>query len=111
MVISNLPVQIFEHMHGSHFRAKAQGKALHISTFGILSSLQLLCTLTHLPAVTNDGGMLAILQEDHELFKNLNTCHEDRKDIYKKSSSGIVPTLQKSGIDNGKVGLIMGECD
>jgi len=31
--------------------------------------------------------------------------------IYKKSSSGIVPTLQKSGIDNGKVGLIMGECD
>ena len=28
---------------------------MDISTFGLLSSLQLLCTLTHSPAVTNDG--------------------------------------------------------
>ena len=67
-------------MHGRHFRAKAQGKALHISTFGLLSSLQLLCTLTHSPAVTNDGGMMAILREDHEVFKTLNSRREDIKE-------------------------------
>jgi hypothetical protein len=35
--------------------------------------------MTHLPAVTNDGGMMVILQEDHELFKTLNSHHEEIK--------------------------------
>jgi len=74
--ISNLPVQIFEHMHGLQFRlfrAKAQGQALHIPRFGLLSSSQFLCTLTHSPTATSDGGMIAIPQQDHELFKILNS--------------------------------------
>jgi len=64
-----------------HFCAKAQGKALHISTFGLLSSFQLLCTLTHSPAMTNDGRMMAIVWEDHEVFKTLNSCWEDIKGV------------------------------
>jgi len=47
-------------MHGLHFRAKSQGQALYISKFGLLSSSQFLCTLTHSPTATNDGGMIAI---------------------------------------------------
>ena len=50
------------------------------STYDLLSSSsQFLCTLTHSPAVTNDGRMMAILQEDHELFKTLNSRPEDIK--------------------------------
>jgi len=75
-------------MHGSHFRAKSQGKALHIPTFGLLSSSQFLCTLTHSPAVTNDNGMMAILQEDHELFKTLNSRREDIKKAVLSALSG-----------------------
>jgi len=47
----------------------------------------------------------------HSDKPDLDDLKSSRSGIYKKSSSGIVPTLQKSGIDNGKVGLIMGECD
>ena len=72
--IQNLPVQIFEHMHGLHFHAKSQGQALYISKFGLLSLSQFLCTLTHSPTATNDGGMIAITQQDHKLFKIL-TLH------------------------------------
>jgi len=36
-------------------------------------------TLTHSPAVTNDGGMMAIVREDHEVFKTLNSRREDIK--------------------------------
>jgi len=42
---------------------------------------QLLCTLTHSPAMTNDGGMMAIVREDHEVFKTLNSCWEDIKGV------------------------------
>ena len=42
---------------------------------------QLLCTLTHSPAVTNDGGMMAIVREDHEVFKTLNSHREDIKGV------------------------------
>jgi len=45
------------------------------------------------------------------LHQNVKILDPGYGGIYKKSSSGIVPTLQKSGIDNGKVGLIMGECN
>ena len=45
----NLPVQIFEHMYGCQFRAKSQGQALHTSKFGLLTSSQLLRTLSHPP--------------------------------------------------------------
>ena len=34
---------------------------------------------THSPTAMNDGGMMAILQEDHEIFKNLNSHCEDVK--------------------------------
>ena len=34
---------------------------------------------THSPAVTNDGGMMAILREDQELFKTLNSRCENMK--------------------------------
>jgi len=67
-------------MHASDFCEKAQGKGLHcISTFGLLSSSQFLCTLTHLSAVTNDGGMIVILQQDHKLFRTLNSCCKNIK--------------------------------
>ena len=42
---------------------------------------QLLCTLTHSPAVTNDGRMMAIVWEDHEVFKTLNSRREDIKGV------------------------------
>jgi len=58
-------------MHGLHFHAKSQGKALYISRFGLLSSPQFLCTLTHSPTATSDGGMIVITQQDHKLFKIL----------------------------------------
>jgi len=42
---------------------------------------QLRCTLTHSPAVTNDGRMMAIVREDHEVFKTLNSRREDIKGV------------------------------
>jgi len=38
---------------------------------GLLSSPQFLCTLTHSPTATSDGGMIVITQQDHKLFKIL----------------------------------------
>jgi len=66
--------------------------------FGILLLSQLL--FTHLPAMTNDGGMMAILWKDHELFENLNSCHEDIKEVVvalggKKKKSTKIETDDK----------------
>jgi len=38
---------------------------------GLLLSPQFLCTLTHSPTATSDGGMIVITQQDHKLFKIL----------------------------------------
>ena len=47
---------------------RATRQVLHIPRFGLLSSSQFLCTLTHSPTATNHDGMIAIPQQDHELL-------------------------------------------
>ena len=97
--ISNLPVQIFEHMHGLHFRAKSQGQALYISIFGLLSSSPFLCTLTHSPTATNDGRMIVITQRDHKLFKIL-ALHRGEVKLAVQALSG----RKKKGSDDIEMG-------
>ena len=58
--ISNLPVQIFEHMYGYQFCAKSQGQALHPRRFALLTLSPFLCTLSHPPRTTDDGSMLTL---------------------------------------------------
>jgi len=62
-------------------------------------------------SVTIGDNLLCVSQFGLPSQVSVTTRVPGIQGIYKKSSSGIVPTLQKSGIDNGKVGLIMGECD
>jgi hypothetical protein len=74
--ISNLPVQIFEH---SNFVQNPKGK---LSIYQDLDSFRRqnfsgVCTLTRSPTSTNDGGMITIPRQDHELFKVLNSRRED----------------------------------
>jgi hypothetical protein len=61
-------------------------QALYTSRFSLLSLSQLLCALTHSPTVTNDGGMIAIPQQDHEIFKILNSHRGDVKSVVKALS-------------------------
>ena len=45
---------------------------------GPLHNTRSICSLTHSPAMTKDGGMMAIFLEDHKLkFKALNSYYED----------------------------------
>jgi len=62
---------------GYVFMQNLKGKALHIARFVLLSS-QFLCTLTHSPTATNDGAMIAP-QQDHKIFKFLNSHRGDVK--------------------------------
>jgi len=77
--VSNVPVQVFEHMHNYQFRAKSQGHALHTRRFALLMSAQFLCTLCHSPSTTNDSSMLILTQEDHDVFKALSNRRPDIK--------------------------------
>jgi len=79
--ISNLPVQVFEHMHSRQFRAKSQGHTLHTRRFALLPSAQFLCTLCHSPSTTNDSSMFILTQEDHDIFKALNNRRADIKKV------------------------------
>jgi hypothetical protein len=74
--VSNIPVQLFDHILGVQFRAIPGGQTLHVKRFCLLPSSAFLCTLDVAPSETENG--LKISPQDGVLFRNL-----------KDSSAGI----------------------
>jgi len=74
--ISNLSVQVFEHMHSHQFHAKYQGHTLQTRRFSLLMSAQFFCTLCHSPCTTNDSSMFILTQEDPRGMQKKILLHE-----------------------------------
>lgn len=54
-------------------------EALRNQRFALLTSSQFLRTLSHPPRTTDDGSTLTLTQDDHDIFKALNTRRSDIK--------------------------------
>lgn len=68
--VSNIAVQIFEHMHARQFHSIPEATSiLQTKQFALLSSISFLCLLSSTPNTTAVGIELA--QEDAERFKTL----------------------------------------
>jgi hypothetical protein len=74
--VSNIPVQLFDHILRVQFRAIPGGQTLHVKRFCLLPSSAFLCTLDVAPSETENR--LKISPQDGVLFRNL-----------KDSSAGI----------------------
>ncbi|KAF9458032.1 hypothetical protein BDZ94DRAFT_1325802 [Collybia nuda] len=80
--VSNIPVQLFEHMIGSQFRANHAAQRLHIKKYCLLPSSAFLSTLDTAPFASGAG--LKISQQDWLFFKALK---DKLKDIMKAVST------------------------
>ena len=67
--VSNIPVQLFDHILGVQFRAIPGGQTLHVKRFCLLPSSAFLCTLDAAPSETDNG--LKISPQDGMLFRTL----------------------------------------
>lgn len=73
--VSNIPVQLFEHMIGTQFRENHAAQRLHIKRYCLLPSSAFLSALDTAP-FTSEAG-LKISQKDWLLFKALKDKLED----------------------------------
>ena len=67
--VSNIPVQLFDHILGVQFQAISGGQTLHVKRFCLLPSSAFLCTLDAAPSETDNR--LKISPQDGMLFHNL----------------------------------------
>lgn len=65
--VSNIAVQVYEHMIGTSFRDTPHAQALRVIRFDFIHSAGFMCTLKSTPEITNEG--LKISVEDWNLFK------------------------------------------
>ncbi|KAG5640515.1 hypothetical protein DXG03_008231 [Asterophora parasitica] len=93
--VSYLPVQLFENMLGSQFRAIHTGQKLHVKRFHLSPSSAFLSVVDVAPTTTENGG-LKVSQQDWQFFCQL-----------KARIDGIVKAVKllnrrkKSGDDDG----------
>jgi hypothetical protein len=67
--VSNIPVQLFDHILGVQFCTIPGGQTLHVKRFCLLPSTAFLCTLEVAPSQTE--SRLKISPQDGILFRNL----------------------------------------
>ena len=93
--VSNIPVQLFDHILGVQFHAIPGGQTLHVKRFCLLPSTAFLCTLEVAPSQTE--SRLKISPQDGVLFHNLrdNSTH-----IFKAVTSLMGRATKSQGPDD-----------